>query len=51
MGTDDGASIILDGPTAVFTHTGTGPSPAVTIGIQGKSLFEVRQGHATLGAQ
>ena len=48
--TETAASIILDGPTAVFTHTGTGQSPAVTIGVQGKALFEVRQGHATLGA-
>lgn len=43
---DEGASIILDGPTAVFTQVG---SQGSRIGVEGKALFEVRQGHATLG--
>lgn len=48
VGPDDGASIILDGPTATFTTTGVGASPT-TIGNNGKALFEVRQGTAILG--
>lgn len=46
--TDPGASIILDGPNAVFTQNGTGGS---TIGAAGIGLFEVRQGTASLALQ
>jgi hypothetical protein len=44
-----GASIILDGPTASFTHTSAANSSAAVIGDHGKALFEVRQGAAILG--
>jgi hypothetical protein len=43
---DDGASVILDGPNAVFSQIG---SSGTIIGNHGKGLFEVRQGTATLG--
>jgi hypothetical protein len=43
---DDGASVILNGPNAVFSQIG---SPGTIIGNHGKGLFEVRQGTATLG--
>ena len=49
VGPDDGASIILDGPTASFITTGLGASPTTIIGVSGKALFEVRQGTAVLG--
>jgi hypothetical protein len=41
-----GGSVILDGPSAVFTQSGSGGS---IIGNNGMGLFEVRQGTATLG--
>jgi hypothetical protein len=44
-----GASIILDGPTASFTHTSAANTSAAVIGDKGAALFEVRQGTAILG--
>ncbi|MFO0790006.1 MAG: hypothetical protein U0805_11170 [Pirellulales bacterium] len=44
-----GASIILDGPAAAFTHTSAANTSAAIIGDHGKALFEVRQGTAVLG--
>lgn len=41
-----GGSVILDGPGAVFTQSGSG---GAIIGNNGMGLFEVRQGTATLG--
>jgi hypothetical protein len=41
-----GGSVILDGPSAVFTQSGSG---GAIIGNNGMGLFEVRQGTATLG--
>lgn len=45
-GTDDGASIIIDGASASFSQIG---AAGTIIGNQGKALFEVRQGTAVLG--
>jgi hypothetical protein len=45
-----GASVIIDGPTALFNHTNPNAnSSAAVIGDKGKALFEVRQGTAILG--
>lgn len=43
------ATLIIDGPTASFTQTNTASAGSAKIGNTGTSLFEVRQGVASLG--